>query len=126
MTVSFYLLFILLQMLFIAQEIWKEMHNNQFSYLFKNHLLELAYTTQKYIKQIIPSYQGGSKRVTDQMQWGHLGRVVRIKPNQLYGALANEEQPNFGLFTAKLWNQVPSLDLFVVQNSGDFLCWKYK
>jgi hypothetical protein len=29
-----------------------------------------------------------------------LGRVVRIKPNQLYGALANEEQPNFGLFTA--------------------------
>ena len=26
----------------------------------------------------------------------------------------------------KLWNQVPSLDHFVVQNSGDFLCWKYK
>ena len=29
-------------------------------------------------------------------------------------------------FYAKLWNQVPSLDHFVVQNSGDFLCWKYK
>ena len=27
---------------------------------------------------------------------------------------------------AKLWNQFPSLDHFVVQNSGDFLCWKYK
>ena len=27
---------------------------------------------------------------------------------------------------AKLWNQVPPLDHFVVQNSGDFLCWKYK
>ena len=27
---------------------------------------------------------------------------------------------------SKLWNQVPSLDHFVVQNSGDFLCWKYK
>ena len=27
---------------------------------------------------------------------------------------------------AKLWNQVPCLDHFVVQNSGDFLCWKYK
>ena len=26
----------------------------------------------------------------------------------------------------KLWNQVSSLDHFVVQNSGDFLCWKYK
>ena len=26
----------------------------------------------------------------------------------------------------KLWNQVPSLDHFVVQNSGDFLCWKYR
>ena len=24
--------------------------------------------------------------------------------------------------SAKLWNQVPSLDHFVVQNSGDFLC----
>ena len=27
---------------------------------------------------------------------------------------------------AKLWNQVPSLDHFVVQNSGNFFCWKYK
>ena len=27
---------------------------------------------------------------------------------------------------SKLWNQVPSLDHFVVQNSGDFLCWKFK
>ena len=27
---------------------------------------------------------------------------------------------------AKLWNQVPSLDHYVVQNSWDFLCWKYK
>ena len=27
---------------------------------------------------------------------------------------------------AKLWNQVPSLDHFVAQNSGDFLCWKYR
>ena len=26
----------------------------------------------------------------------------------------------------KLCNQVRSLDYFVVQNSGDFLCWKYK
>ena len=26
----------------------------------------------------------------------------------------------------KLWNKVPSLDHFVVQNSGDFLCWKNK
>ena len=26
----------------------------------------------------------------------------------------------------KLWNQVPSLDHFVFQNSGDFLCWIYK
>ena len=25
----------------------------------------------------------------------------------------------------KLWNQVPSLDHFVIQNSWDFLCWKY-
>ena len=30
------------------------------------------------------------------------------------------------LLHPKLWNQVPSLDHFVVQNSGDFLCWKYK
>ena len=30
------------------------------------------------------------------------------------------------LLGAKLWNQVPSLDHFAVQNSGDFLCWKYK
>ena len=29
-------------------------------------------------------------------------------------------------YIAKLWNQVPSLDHFVVQNSGNFLCWKYK
>ena len=27
---------------------------------------------------------------------------------------------------AKLWNQVPSLDHFVVQNSGVFFFWKYK
>jgi hypothetical protein len=27
---------------------------------------------------------------------------------------------------AKLWDQVPSLDHFAVQNSGDFLCWNYK
>ena len=27
---------------------------------------------------------------------------------------------------AKLWNQVPSLEHFEVQNSGDFLYWKYK
>ena len=27
---------------------------------------------------------------------------------------------------SKLWNQVPYLDHFVVQNSGDFLYWKYK
>ena len=27
---------------------------------------------------------------------------------------------------SKLWNQVPFLDLFVIQNSVDFLCWKYK
>ena len=27
---------------------------------------------------------------------------------------------------AKLWNQVPSLDHFVVQNSGDFLSWTYR
>ena len=27
---------------------------------------------------------------------------------------------------SKLCNQVRSLDHFVVQNSGDFLCWKYK
>ena len=26
---------------------------------------------------------------------------------------------------AKLWNQVPSLDHLVIQNSGNFLCWKY-
>ena len=31
-----------------------------------------------------------------------------------------------GPLFAKLWNQVSSLDHFVVQNSGDFLCWKYK
>ena len=31
-----------------------------------------------------------------------------------------------GKLCAKLWNQAPSLDHFVVQNSGDFLCWKYK
>ena len=30
------------------------------------------------------------------------------------------------LILSKLWNQVPSLDHFVVQNSWDFLCWKYK
>ena len=30
------------------------------------------------------------------------------------------------LLTAKLWNQVPFLDHFVVQNFGDFLCWKYR
>ena len=30
------------------------------------------------------------------------------------------------LYCSKLWNQVPSLDHFVIQNSGDFLCWKYK
>ena len=29
-------------------------------------------------------------------------------------------------FYTKLWNQVPSLDHFVVQNSGDFLCWTEK
>ena len=29
-------------------------------------------------------------------------------------------------FQSKLCNQVRSLDHFVVQNSGDFLCWKYK
>ena len=33
---------------------------------------------------------------------------------------------NHCLSKAKLWNQVPSLDHFVAQNSGDFLCWKYK
>ena len=27
---------------------------------------------------------------------------------------------------AKLWNQVPFLDHLVIQNSGDFLCWKYR
>ena len=32
-------------------------------------------------------------------------------------------RPNY--IVAKLWNQVPFLDHFVVQNSGDFLCWKY-
>ena len=32
----------------------------------------------------------------------------------------------FLLIYTKLCNQVPSLDHFVVQNSGDFLCWKYK
>ena len=26
----------------------------------------------------------------------------------------------------KLWNQVPSLDHLVIQNSGNFLCWKYR
>ena len=26
----------------------------------------------------------------------------------------------------KLWNQVPSLDHLVIQNSGDFLCWKLR
>ena len=31
-----------------------------------------------------------------------------------------------GYANPKLCNQVPSLDHFVVQNSGDFLCWKYK
>ena len=30
------------------------------------------------------------------------------------------------LCCTKLWNQVPSLDNFVVQNSGDFLYWKYR
>ena len=29
-------------------------------------------------------------------------------------------------FLLKLWNQVPTLDHLVIQNSGDFLCWKYK
>ena len=29
-------------------------------------------------------------------------------------------------FCSKLCNQVHSLDHFVVQNFGDFLCWKYK
>ena len=32
-------------------------------------------------------------------------------------------RPNY--IVAKLWNQVPFLDHFVVQNSGNFLCWKY-
>ena len=32
----------------------------------------------------------------------------------------------YALIHPKLWNQVPSLDHFVVQNSGDYLCWKYK
>ena len=30
------------------------------------------------------------------------------------------------LIFAKLWNQDPSMDHFVIQNSGDFLCWKYR
>ena len=33
---------------------------------------------------------------------------------------------NMGHNVSKLCNQVRSLDYFVVQNSGDFLCWKYK
>ena len=37
------------------------------------------------------------------------------------------EQENYSeIGQTKLWSQVPSLDYFVVQNSGDFLCWKYK
>ena len=30
------------------------------------------------------------------------------------------------LWKPKLWNQVPSLDHLVIQNSGDFLCWKLR
>ena len=36
------------------------------------------------------------------------------------------EQIFKGSLDSKLWNQVPSLDHFVFQNSGDFLCWIYK
>ena len=32
----------------------------------------------------------------------------------------------FSFLHSKLWNQVPSLDHLVIQNSGNFLCWKYR
>ena len=35
------------------------------------------------------------------------------------------QKPPFPVW-AKLWNQVPSLDHFVIQNSGDYLFWKYR
>ena len=74
--------------------------------------------------------KANSEKGTDETPLAYLDRTFRpydeneeINWKRVYSA--HVLSPSWWL-CSKLWNQVPSLDHFVVQNFQDFLCWKYK